>query len=391
MKLKIVLHLFSKNMKKNNTNFKKLVVVQVLPSLISGGVEKGTLEVANHLSKNGHDSIVISNGGRLVDQLISNGSTHIKWPIGKKSILTFFYIIKLVGLIKKKNIDIIHARSRLPAWIVFIALKFIDKKIKPHFITTVHGFNSLGLYSSIMTKGDRVIVVSNSIRKFIEKNYDIDQSKVVLNYRGIEPKDYKRKRLLTKDWLKSWKKEFPGLDKKIILSIPSRITRRKGHEDFLELLLKLKKDNLNVHGLIIGDAKNNKDRYQCELEQKIIDYGLQEFVTFTGFRSDVNNIIAVSSVVYSLSLEPESFGRTVIESIKLKTPVIGYNHGGVGEQLELLFPEGLVASRNILELYKKTKKIIKYKPLIKETNLFQLDDMLKNTMNIYNNLAQSKS
>ena len=186
-------------------------------------------------------------------------------------------------------------------------------------------------------------------------------------------------------------KRLDKVDKKIILSIPSRITRRKGHEDFLELLLRLKKDNLNVHGLIIGDAKNKKNRYQCELEQKIIDYGLQDFVTFTGFRSDVKNIIAVSRVVYSLSLEPESFGRTVIESIKLKTPVIGYNHGGVGEQLKLLFPEGLVGSRNILELYKKTKKIIKYKPQIKETNLFQLDDMLKNTMNVYNNLVHSKS
>ena len=95
--------------------------------------------------------------------------------------------------------------------------------------------------------------------------------------------------------------------------------------------------------------------------------------------------------MYSLSLEPESFGRTVIESIKLKTPVIGYDHGGVGEQLKLLFPEGLVRSRNILELYKKTKKIIKNKPLIKETNLFQLDDMLKNTMNVYINLTHSKS
>ena len=91
-------------MKKNNNNFKKMVVVQVLPSLISGGVEKGTLEVAKHLAMNGHNSIVISNGGRLVNQLISDGSTHIKWAIGKKSILTFFYIIRLVALIKNKNI-----------------------------------------------------------------------------------------------------------------------------------------------------------------------------------------------------------------------------------------------------------------------------------------------
>ena len=242
-----------------------------------------------------------------------------------------------------------------------------------------------------MTKGDRVIVVSDSIRKFINKNYNIDQSKVILNYRGIEPKEFNRDLLLTKSWLKTWKKEFPVLDNKLILSIPSRITRRKGHEDFLELLLRLKKDKFNVHGLIIGDAKNKKDRYQAELEKKIIDSEIQELITFTGFRSDVKNIIAVSNIVYSLSSEPESFGRTVIESIKLKTPVIGYDHGGVGEQLKVLFPEGLVSPKNMSELYKKTRIILKENPLIKETNLFQLKDMLKKTMNVYINLTHSKS
>jgi len=370
---------------------KKLSIVQVLPSLISGGVEKGTLEVAKYISEKGHNSIVISNGGRLVGQLLGDGSTHIKWAIGKKSILTFFYIIKLVALIRERNIDIIHARSRLPAWIVFFALKFINKKTRPHFITTVHGFNSVSLYSSIMTKGDRVIVVSKSIRKFINKNYNIDQSKVILNYRGIDPKEFKRNLLLTEGWLKAWKEEFPGLDKKIILSIPSRISRRKGHEDFLELLFRLKRDKLNVHGLIIGDIKHKNNRYQTQLEKKINNSGLKESVTFTGFRPDVKNIIAISNIVYSLSSEPESFGRTVIESIKLKTPVIGYDHGGVGEQLKLLFPAGLVRPKNMEELYKKTKKILKEKPLIKETNLFKLDDMLKNTLNAYITLTLLKS
>jgi len=370
---------------------KKLTIVQVLPSLISGGVEKGTLEVAKYISVKGHNSIVISNGGRLVDQLLKDGSTHIKWAIGKKSIFSFFYIIKLVALIRERNIDIIHVRSRLPAWIVFFALKITNKKIRPHFVTTVHGFNSVGLYSSIMTKGDRIIVVSNSIRKFISKNYNIDQSKVILNYRGIEPKEFKRNILLTEGWLKAWKEEFPELDNRIILSIPSRITRRKGHKDFLELLLRLKRDKLNVHGLIIGDVKHKNNNYLSELENKIINSGLQDFVTFTGFRSDVKNIIAISNIVYSLSSEPESFGRTVIESIKLRTPIIGYDHGGVGEQLKLLFSEGLVSPKNTEELYKKTKIILKKKPLIKETNLFQLDNMLKNTMNVYNDLTHSKS
>lgn len=366
---------------------KKLTIIQVLPSLVSGGVEKGTLEVAKFLVEKGHKSIVISGGGRMVSQLVGEGSKHIQWSIGKKSLLTFMYVIRLIRLIQKTDIDIIHARSRLPAWIVFIALKLINKKRRPHFITTVHGFNSVSLYSAIMTKGDRVITVSKSVENFILKHYDVDKSKVFMNYRGVDAIDCNKKKLMSKVWLEAWKNEYPKIQNKIILSLPYRITRAKGHEDFLNLLHRLKKDTADIHGLIIGDEKTGNTGYIELLKKRIDDLNLKNDVTFTGYRKDVKNIIAISNIVYSLSIQPESFGRTIIESIKIKTPVLGYDHGGVGEQLRLIFPQGLVAFRNQEELYQKTKLIIKRRPLIKDTKLFDLKDMVSNTLKIYTDIA----
>ena len=228
---------------------KELTVIQVLPSLVSGGVEKGTLEVAKFLVEKGHKSIVISGGGRMVDQLIREGSNHIQWPIGKKSLFTITYLVCLIRLMQKTNVDIIHARSRLPAWIVFIALKLISKKRRPHFITTVHGFNSVSLYSSIMTKGDRVIVVSNAIKSFILKHYNFDKNK-------IPAESYRRfaKALMT-DGNKGFFIQKPKLDFEIIaLTSPYNL-----EEEIFEFQLFEKGDPLENWQITIfsRDEENN--------------------------------------------------------------------------------------------------------------------------------------
>ena len=160
---------------------RKINIAQVLPSLQSGGVERGTLEIANYLVEKGHGSFVISAEGRLVEELKKHGSHHLNLPIGKKSLITFLLIPKIIRFIHKNKIDIVHVRSRFPAWIIYIALFFISKNKKPFFVTTVHGFNSISSYSKIMTKGDKVIVVSNFIKSFIINSYKIDEKKNMLD------------------------------------------------------------------------------------------------------------------------------------------------------------------------------------------------------------------
>ena len=167
---------------------KKITILQVLPDLNSGGVERGTLEVNKYLANNGHRTLVVSNGGRMVEELMRDKGEHFKLGVGEKNIFVIFTIFKLINFIKINKIDIVHARSRLPAWICFLAINLIKKDNRPVFITTVHGPYTVNFYSSIMTKGEKVIVVSEMIKEYVLKNYNVDRRKLVVNYRGVSDK-----------------------------------------------------------------------------------------------------------------------------------------------------------------------------------------------------------
>ena len=223
-------------------NNKKLNILQVLPALESGGVERGTLEIAEYIVKKGHNSYVISSGGRLVKKLIEGGSKHFQLSIGHKSPFALFTIFKLLKIYKEHNIDIVHARSRLPAWLVFLSLKFIFFRDRPKFVTTIHGYNSISFYSSIMTKGDVVIIVSNALKNFIFKNYKINKTKVFVNHRGVEDLTKKFNQSHMSKWETKWTKENQYLKNKIILTLPARISRHKGIEDFIYQIFKIKKN-----------------------------------------------------------------------------------------------------------------------------------------------------
>lgn len=362
-------------------NNRKLNILQIIPSLNSGGVERGTLEMADYITKKGHSSYVISGGGRLVVNLLENGSTHIKLNIGKKSIFTFFLIPKLISIIVNRNIDIVHVRSRFPAWIVYIGLKFIKKSKRPHFITTVHGYNSVSLYSKIMLMGDKVIVVSKSLLDFLKNNYAFDKKKTILIYRGVPKNLIIKKNSQFNAWKKNWLQNFKINKSSKILLLPTRISRHKGIEFFLDLILKLKMQKINVKAFIVGDAKSLS--YLNQVKKKIRKFDLENEVYLTGYCPDIYKIMSISNITFSLSTLPEAFGRIAIESIKIGTPVIGFSHGGVGEQLELIFPEGIVKDFDTQELFDKTKKFLKTPPNIKPTRLFTLESMQKKTLDVY--------
>ena len=361
---------------------KKFSVLQALPDLNSGGVERGTLEVNKYLASKGYRSIIVSNGGRMVGQVLKDKGEHHKLAIGKKNIFTIFTIFKLIKLIKKNKIDIVHARSRLPAWVCYFAIRFIKKDHRPIFITTVHGPYSVNFYSSIMTKGDKVIVVSKMIQDYVLKNYKIDRKKIFLNYRGVSNKDFPFNFKASKNWLKSWYQKYPQTKNQIILTLPARITRWKGHEDFIELIKNLSHKYPNIHGLIVGDEKK-KNKYKAELKNKINELKLEKNITFVGHRNDIREVMSISKIVFSLSKEPEAFGRVSLESLSIGKPVIAYSHGGVKEQLVRLFPSGLIKVGSINEATKLAIKLLRKPPKTKKNNFFTLEKMLKTTLNIY--------
>lgn len=370
---------------------RRLTVVQILPALGSGGVERGTLEVGKFLVERGHRSIVISAGGGLVDQLQREGSEHVAWDVGRKSLFTLLrYVGRLRRYLRDEKVDILHVRSRMPGWVAYLAWKNMDPAHRPRLITTVHGLYSRSAYSAVMTKGERVIAVSETVRAYIRDNYpNTPMSQVRVIPRGIEPDLYPRNFRPAPEWLAAWQQSYPQLIGKKVLTLPGRITRLKGHEDFIDLIARLKTAGEPVHGLIVGGAEQKKQRYLEELHGKVTQLGLAADITFTGQRSDMREIMAVSDLVLSLSTKPESFGRTVLEALSMGVPVIGYDHGGVGEQLARLFPQGRAGLGDMDALVRQSRAI-QAGTRIEPCNVPPtLQDMLKDTLSVYEECLES--
>lgn len=366
-------------------------VVQILPALNAGGVERGTLEIAARLVKEGHESIVISDGGRLVPDLEKAGSRHVAMPVHRKSLATLLQVAPMRRFLTKERPDIIHIRSRVPGWVTWLAWRGMDPATRPRLVSTVHGFYSVNRYSAIMTKGERVIAVSDSIREYILDSYPqtpVERIRVIP--RGIEPGNYGVDFKPAAEWLEKWHAENHSLAGKIVFLLPGRITRLKGHEDFFGLIATLKQEGLPVHGLVVGDTHEKKRAYMDELRASVASQGIAGDVTFTGHRSDIREIMAVTDIVFALSQQPESFGRTVLEAMALGKAVVGYDCGGVGELLAGLFPEGKVPLGDKARLAEVTRAVIQSRPLPKPVGEpFTLEAMCGSTLALYQDLLSS--
>jgi len=200
-------------------------IVQLLPELNEGGVERGTIELSRELVKVGFESIVISNGGKLVSQLESDGAKHIKFDVCSKNPLSASSrITKLKKILEELNPDILHVRSRVPAWLVY----FANKSLKIPVVSTVHGFNSVSSYSRIMTNADKIICVSGAIKSYIQKHYEAPEEKITIIPRGIDLVKFNPNNLDEK-FINSFKKEF-NLNDKFIVSTVGRVTQLKDLE-----------------------------------------------------------------------------------------------------------------------------------------------------------------
>lgn len=366
-------------------------VVQILPELNAGGVERGTLEIASRLVGDGHEAVVVSNGGRLVAGLESGGARHVTMPVHRKSFSSLLQVRTMRRFLTEEMPDIVHFRSRVPGWITWLAWRGMDPATRPHLVSTVHGFYSVNRYSAIMTRGERVIAVSESIRGYIVKNYPQTAEEIIrVIPRGIATDDYGTDFRPAADWLAKWNSEQAQLAGKRVLLLPGRITRLKGHSDFFHLLASLKKEGMAVHGLIAGDTHAKKQEYLGELRELAAKLGLAVDVTFLGHRSDIREVMAVSDVTMALSQQPESFGRTVLEAMALGKPVVGYQCGGVGELLGTLFPAGRVPMANAGKLLEVTREILRgHAAPAAVGDPFTVDAMYRATLAVYQELEQT--
>lgn len=370
-----------------NLTPRRLCVAQLVPALVSGGAERSTLEIGRALVEAGHESIVISGGGRLVGQLEAEGSRHIELPIGRKSLRTLTLVPRLRAILAEVGADIVHARSRLPAWIGWHALRKIGPP-RPHFVTTVHGLNSPGWYSGIMARGDRVICVSNMVRDHVLRHYrDTNPARLVLIPRGVDAIEFPFGHQPDDDWRTRFFAEFPRLEGAPLLTLPARGTRLKGHADAIRLLADLKERGVDARLLLLGAREPGRESYVTELEGLAEKLGVARDMVISAPREDVRDVMAVSTLILQLSTQRESFGRTVIEALSLCRPVLGYAHGGVGELLTDLYPAGRVPAGDRARLVERAAELMRAAPAIQPLTRYRLSDMQEATLGLYREIA----
>lgn len=297
-------------------------IVQILPELNQGGVERGVVEFSRELVKRGHQSTVISAGGSLVSQIEQDGGDHITLNVCSKNPLTFpFRAHQLRNTLYALRPDILHARSRVPAWLC----RFANEKLRIPFVTTVHGFNSISKYSEIMTQGERVIYGSTSIKDYILKNYNVDEAKLRYVPRGIDM-EYFDPAKADAAFIEAFKEKH-RLNGKKIITIVGRITEWKGHDCFIRALAEVQKQHPEVVGVVAGGVWHGKEEYLNGLKQLAKNTGAD--IRFTGSQSQIREIYGLSDLVVSAaSTKPETFGRTAAEALAMDTPVIASAHGG---------------------------------------------------------------
>jgi glycosyltransferase involved in cell wall biosynthesis len=310
----------------------KPVILQILPALESGGVERGVIDIARALKNNGFTPLVASKGGVLTYQLRELGIEHISLPVHSKNPITIYRNIKLlISIIQKYQVDVVHVRSRAPMWSAYFACRKTSTKL----VATIHGTYSLKfwrwpifplkrIYNEIMLKADQIIVVSEFIKGYLQENYKIDVSdKVTTINRGADLNYFDVKKVSTSrmiDLVKKW--NLPE-DKKIIL-MPARFTAWKGHEFLIDALEKV---NGDFFCAMVG-SDHGHIKYRKSLEKKIINCNLSGKVRIVGMCKDMPAAYSLSHFVVFPSVRPEAFGRISIEAQACSKIVIATNIGG---------------------------------------------------------------
>lgn len=364
-------------------------VVQVLPRLHGGGVERGTIEIAGYLKQLGHEAIVISEGGPLENELSELGVLHVKISVGTKSLRVLRGLRELRQYFNNNRPDIVHSRSRLPGWLCYLAIKSLPLDVRPHFVTSVHGLHSVSRYSAIIAKGERIEAVSATAKCYVLDNYHtVDHERVRVIHRGVDPAEFNPRVEPSATWIQEWSRwcREHQTNSAPIVTLVGRISRLKGHHDFLEMIEILHEKSVPAIGLIVGGVSKEHSNLHEELKERVQKSEiLRSSVHFLGHRSDVQELMSVSDIVVSLSATPEAFGRTVLEALSLGVAVVGYDHGGVGELLRTLFPTGAVPVGNTQVAADRIKDLLTRKHPI-ESHEMTLQSMRDETIAMYEEL-----
>ncbi len=307
-------------------------VLQVLPSLDTGGVERGTLEIAQAIVAAGGTALVASEGGRLVAAVERAGGRHIRLPLASKNPATIWLNAGHLGhLVRTEGVGIIHARSRAPAWSALLAARCTGAR----FVTTYHGVYNEGVpgkrrYNAVMAQGDRVIAISRFVAALLTERHAVEPSRIRLIPRGVDPALFDPDRVASPQVARlaaAWR--VP--DGAPIVMLPARLTRWKGGAVLIDAMARLARTDACC--VLVG-ATQGRERFARQLQAQAQALGIAGRLRMVGQCDDMPAALALADVVVSASLDPEGFGRAVIEAQAMGCPVIATDHGGAAETVE---------------------------------------------------------
>ena len=391
-------------MSNSYSSYKNKRILQIIPSMEIGGAERTVLEITAFLKNTNYTSLVLTSGGKLIKDLEKLNIEVVRYPIDKKNpLLIIKNIIELKKLFIEKNINLIHVRSRAPAWSAI----FAARSLKIPIVTTWHGHVSNSSwfkkkYNSIMHKGNALIANSNYTAENINKIYKIDKDKIDIIPRGVNTEKFKASNFSDEEKI-NIKKEWKVFDQnKIILLLPARLTRWKGHEVVIKAIGLLKNEEFfkNIVCLFAGNQKGS-ERYIQNLKETIASLSLDDKIKLIGQVENMPLAYQVSNIILSPSIQPEPFGRIPIEAQASGKIIISSNAGAVKETIKSgQDSTGFkVKPNNSEELAHQIKLVIKMKDedlqeikeraILNVKNNFSLETMCKKTLEVYNRLLIS--
>lgn len=358
-------------------------ILQILPEFNVGGVERGTVDFSKYLIRHGHRAIVISNGGKLVAELEQSGVKHYVLPVHKKSLWSIIKMIKEVRkIIVTEDADIVHARSRVPAWIAYFACR----KTKATFLTTCHGFYENRLFSQVMGWGKIVITPSEAIARHMIDDFGVAAENIRCIPRSVDLEEFNVQR-----------EKAPG-QSSFVVSIVGRITPLKGHTYFIQAMAKVIRQMPYVKVWIIGDFPEGKDSYKQEVLLLVSRLGLKDNIVFWGNRLDIPELLAQTDCLVLSTITQEAFGRVILEAQAVGVPVVATRVGGVVDIIEDGKTGILVMPKDSDAMAKEVMRVLNDKVLAKGIVVearkkleaqYTLDHMASRTLEVYQELLNS--
>lgn len=357
-------------------------ILQLLPELNEGGVERGVVELNREFVRQGHTSIVISKGGRLVPSIAEAGGEHIAFDVCSKNPLSVpLRSYSLGRLFDRLQPDIVHARSRVPAWLCHFANR--DRRFP--FITTVHGMNSISRYSRIMTTGERVICVSEVIKDYLLKNYPgLDDEKLHVIQRGVDMRLFDPDSV-DRSFVGNLRSSL-GLADAFIVGSVGRITYLKDYETFIAAIAQCAREIPNIRGVIVGGVREDKQEYLVGLKRLAVSLGVEQRIVFAGSHNRMPEIYTLFDVMVNASLKMGNVGRTVTEGLAMNTPVIATTFEGLRNLVVDDVNGYIISNQDVNGLAQGITKL--YRRPIPDTRStvdpeFTLDVMVEKTLDTY--------